>query len=493
VLHVASSFREKVINSKLQMLLAQQLVPIALASSASPPPCMYSLKNTFIPLHYTSVVVLPPIKERSGLYRRISSAVFSSIFEVVTDHKSIEIVPAMLQSFSILVDLIDDASIIYQKCLPLLLHNNSLVLNSVRKYIQLFFKRDDSTEESAHPVIPHLVEAFKTGIKKGNTSLQEFAVTTVGEIGRFTTGVRLVPCVVALLTFTLQPSMNIRALAHVQIQRIAKAHRVSVSKLLSLYKEPICNFIVLNVLNEHQQHATNTAQKHSILQEVSSFFGKKCLKPFFEVVKDALIPAIVCRATTQAAEALEIIANSCDVTVRTSLIDNFKFIFLHLVTKGQQEDLHIVSEFLKVAGGFDMTALLHSEARSVLNLLLLHLSTHKVRVLAGIKIVAGIKKTVNIESEEHVADYLHPRLHGIIAYFNFVLLRVNCTENSAKGKLVINSLMELMKLMGPKYVTLVKMKVIGMLRYCLSFREEELTVCSLLAWECFIKKYAKSR
>ena len=34
---------------------------------------------------------------------------------------------------------------------------------------------------------------------------------------RFTTGVRLVPCVVALLTFTLQPSMNIRALAHVQV------------------------------------------------------------------------------------------------------------------------------------------------------------------------------------------------------------------------------------------------------------------------------------
>ena len=28
-------------------------------------------------------------------------------------------------------------------------------------------------------------------------------------------------------------------------------------------------FIVLNVLNEHQQHATSTAQKHSILQEVN--------------------------------------------------------------------------------------------------------------------------------------------------------------------------------------------------------------------------------
>ena len=34
------------------------------------------------------------------------------------------------------------------------------------------------------------------------------------------------------------------------------------------------------------------------------------------------------------------------------------------------------------------------------------------------------------------ADYLHPHLHGVIAYFNFVLLRVNCAEGNAKGKLV---------------------------------------------------------
>ena len=49
-----------------------------------------------------------------------------------------------------------------------------------------------------------------------------------------------------------------------------------------------------------------------------------------------------------------------------------------------------------------MTALLHTEARNVLNLLLLHLSTHRKRVLAGIKIVAGIKRSVTVESEENI-------------------------------------------------------------------------------------------
>lgn len=57
---------------------------------------------------------------------------------------------------------------------------------------------------------------------------------------------------------------------------------------------------------------------------------------------------------------------------------------------------------MQSVGGFDMTTLLHSDARNVLNLLLLHLSTHRARVLAGVKIVAGIKRTVSIESEQHI-------------------------------------------------------------------------------------------
>ena len=49
-----------------------------------------------------------------------------------------------------------------------------------------------------------------------------------------------------------------------------------------------------------------------------------------------------------------------------------------------------------------MTAVLHSEALNVLNLLLLHLSTHRKRVLAGVKIVAGIKRSVTVETEEDI-------------------------------------------------------------------------------------------
>ncbi len=62
------------------------------------------------------------------------------------------------------------------------------------------------------------------------------------------------------------------------------------------------------------------------------------------------------------------------------------------------------------------------------------------------------------------SEYLHPHLHGIVAYFNIILVRRDYFENREKGKLAISSLTELIRLMGPKYITDVKLKIIAMLR-----------------------------
>ena len=36
-----------------------------------------------------------------------------------------------------------------------------------RKNIRLFFKGDDSAKEATHPVITHIIESFKDGVKRG--------------------------------------------------------------------------------------------------------------------------------------------------------------------------------------------------------------------------------------------------------------------------------------------------------------------------------------
>ena len=48
------------------------------------------------------------------------------------------------------------------------------------------------------------------------------------------------------------------------------------------------------------------------------------------------------------------------------------------------------------------------------------------------------------------AEYLQPHLHGVVAFFNFVLVRLDYFDNSAKGRLVSNLLSPLcLKLQTP--------------------------------------------
>ena len=75
---------------------------------------------------------------------------------------------------------------------------------------------------------------------------------------------------------------------------------------------------------------------------------------------------------------------------------------------GQQQDLKVAADFIKVntcliqvviyqvvlcellqsIGGFEMADLMHSDTKNVLNLLLLHLSTHRDRILTGVRMLA---------------------------------------------------------------------------------------------------------
>ena len=112
-----------------------------------------------------------------------------------------------------------------------------------------------------------------------------------------------------------------------------------------------------------------------------------------------------------------------------------------------------------------MTELLQADIKSILNLLLLHLTSHYTRVMAAIKLLATMNQSsITYDDDNTVSrnplicfschilppslppslppallfkpDYLGPHLHGIIAYFNIVLVRLDYFEDSEKGKQV---------------------------------------------------------
>ena len=82
------------------------------------------------------------------------------------------------------------------------------------------------------------------------------------------------------------------------------------------------------------------------------------------------------------------------------------------------------------------------------------------------------------------AEFLQPRLLGILAFFNTVLLD---DKNIEEKRLALASLVRLMELMGAKHITVVRVKVMAILKLALKFKSRDLGDLCCEAWECFVR------
>ena len=66
---------------------------------------------------------------------------------------------------------------------------------------------------------------------------------------------------------------------------------------------------------------------------------------------------------------------------------------------------------VQAEANFEMTTLMRSDLKNVLNLLLLHLSTHRERVLVGVKMLAEMnqpseeQKTLHVDNEQQIVSH----------------------------------------------------------------------------------------
>lgn len=65
----------------------------------------------------------------------------------------------------------------------------------------------------------------------------------------------------------------------------------------------------------------------------------------------------------------------------------------------------MLCEFLQSIGGFEMADLMHSDTKNVLNLLLLHLSTHRDRILTGVRMLAEMS-TCKMTSGDDINTFI---------------------------------------------------------------------------------------
>uniref|UniRef100_A0A2K5M7R9 Serine/threonine-protein kinase ATR n=1 Tax=Cercocebus atys TaxID=9531 RepID=A0A2K5M7R9_CERAT len=315
-------------------------------------------------------------------------------------------------------------------------------------------------------------EAYTHAQISRNYELKDTLILTTGDIGRYTwQHLYSSLFILAILVFYLLAFL------------VESLHS---SQMTALPSTPCQNADMRKQDVAHQREvALNT------LSEIANVFDFPDLNRFLTRTLQVLLPDLAAKASPAASALIRTLGKQLNVNRREILINNFKYIFSHLVCSCSKDELERALHYLKNETEIELGSLLRQDFQGLHNELLLRIGEHYQQVFNGLSILASFASSDDpyqgprdIISPELMADYLQPKLLGILAFFNMQLL--SSSVGIEDKKMALNSLMSLMKLMGPKHVSSVRVKMMTTLRTGLRFKDDFPELCCR-AWDCFVR------
>ncbi|CAM1327849.1 ATR (predicted) [Pycnogonum litorale] len=332
-------------------------------------------------------------------------------------------------------------------------------------------------------LIPTLKSAYVSACLANNIHLQETVVKTVSAIAKIQNRRDLVNSVIILLQASFCSVPSIKSTARFGILSVTKVHNFTMASLFEEYEEPICKFLLEGM---HEDSDSNSSQSLEFAYEFASFFEFTSVQACLAASLHRILPIIVSQASQTSTRVLKALARTLKLKHQDLLMDNLSYIFCFLICHCSREQSEAGLLYIQERSGVPIENLLRAEYQSVMNELVLNLSSHYDRVLRGLRTLVnnGGQSSPPVETNADVAVFLQPRLLGFLTYFDSMLLPSTIHANCKK--IVLNSLISLMKLMGPKYVTPVRMKVMATLRIALRLKDLSFQKLSCDAWYSFV-------
>uniref|UniRef100_A0A3B4AQY2 Serine/threonine-protein kinase ATR n=1 Tax=Periophthalmus magnuspinnatus TaxID=409849 RepID=A0A3B4AQY2_9GOBI len=314
-------------------------------------------------------------------------------------------------------------------------------------------------------LVAHLKEGFNNAKLKRDDDLRITLILTTGEIGRVSQGSLVSFSLLRLLHCLLSKSSPVSVAAYTQIRALASAKGLKLQTLFSQYKNPICQFLVESLHSRHASALRSTPDQSSelanqrelaldILAQIAHAFDFPDLHRFLSRTLQVLLPYLAAKASSTGSALIRALANELKANRREILINNFKYIFSHLVCSCTKEELERAFHYLQSETEIELGSLLRQDFQGLHNELLLRIQRssrhHNTRENGGSS--AGEKD---------------------------------------RKKMALTSVMALMKLMGSKHISSVRVKMMTTLRTGLRYREDFPLLCCQ-TWDCFVRSVEPS-
>lgn len=333
-----------------------------------------------------------------------------------------------------------------------------------------------------------LFNASRSSLESNDFNKQSDTLSLIKELGLSNNEKVILPVTKLLVYFIMQPQSTVSPKAVLYLEDICEVHGYTPNQIYHRYKKDYCRLFVECSLYNGKEFAM-------ALLKVVRAFGFVGYRDFISKDVHHFLPYLIpyCATVKEIPSMIEEIASLVQFSVSDFLTERFPHIYVHVYLNEKSEVSKKCYDLLEKLTKTSILTLIKKHYRVILTEFLLQYCCNPEKVLNACRYLACHDPDVSLSgstvspsmsmSTSQIADFLNPKFLGVLAYFDHKL--VNAKVALSVKRKALKSFPDIMQLMGVKYLTPLRFKVLATLRSAMPLAKEFPNILAE-AWAAFI-------
>lgn len=329
-----------------------------------------------------------------------------------------------------------------------------------------------------------LANLTRKSLQNNDYNLQCQTLEYIKDLGLCHNSKLILPITKLFIFFIMNPQCSLAPKAVVYLREVSEFKGFTPNQIYHRYKKDICKLFVDCSLYNGKDFII-------YLIKAVKAFGFIGYRDFISKDIHHFLPYLMPYATTvkEVPSMIEEIAALVQCTISGLLVERFPHVYVHVYLHESDDVAKKCYAIIEKLTKTSTLSLIKRHFRVILTEFLLQFCTNPEKVLNACKHLASHDPDVSTSqlnmsmSAAQIADFLNPKFLGVLAYFDHKL--VNAKVALSVKRKALKSFPDIMQLMGPKYITPLRFKVLATLRSALPLAKEFSKILAD-AWGAFI-------
>ncbi|VVC87145.1 unnamed protein product, partial [Leptidea sinapis] len=329
-----------------------------------------------------------------------------------------------------------------------------------------------------------LLKSTQKSLESNDYDYQSQTCDNIKEFGLFDNKKILLPVTKLLVYYIMQPQCSLSPKATVYLREVCERQGHTPNQAYHRYKKDYCKLFVICSLNNGKYFAI-------ALLKVVRAFGFVGYRDFISKDVHHFLPYLMpyCVTVKEVTSMIQEIASLVQCSESDFLSERFPHIYVHVYLTEDKEVGKKCFDIIEKITKTSILSLIKKHFRVILTEFLLQYCCNPGKVLNACRYLAcnDPDSSASVGSmsmgTSQIAEFLNPKFLGVLAYFDHKL--VNAKVALSVKRKALQSFPDIMQLMGTKYLTPLRYKVLATLRSALPLAREFPKVVAD-AWAAFI-------